>query len=448
MRAEKRGERTAVKVLFFTVLFFHPLFFINLYFAGNWYSVLHDYSLGMLFGITGYCYLSAALLLSTRIRIFDRLAGHDRIIRFHGYLAFSGIIFGIIHLLFKLSYISAPTIQTVSGFFSLAVFIILMVMTFLYMIEKVYIPVPGLKSLKSFIVRKFNLDYSVMKNLHNGFSLALLFLIAHVLLSYSTSENITRFSLMSIPGGISLIRYIYFKFIRVNYLKKFYVETVEKNAPSVVTLKLSKLDKTLSFRAGQYVYMRIISSKINREEHPFTISSPPSDSFLSLTVREAGDYTEKLSSVRRGDRAVIDGPYGLFTPFPDRRKKLFIAGGIGITPFLSILKDWEKEENIPQSVLLWSLQSEKNIFESDFLHRLSEKAEWFSYSIFLTRENVPGFKHGRISLEDLKNIISSEKSSSYDVYICGTEDFRNSVRKMLSRLNIPKNNIHFESFSS
>ena len=448
MRSGKRDEKAAGRAVFFIVLFFHPLFFINLYFAGNWYSILHDYSLGMLFGITGYCYLSAALLLSARIRILDTLIGQDRLIRLHGYLASSGIIFGIIHLLFKLSYISTPTIQTASGFFSLTVFIILMVMTFLYMIEKVYIPLPGLKSLKSFIVRKFNLDYSVMKNLHNGFSLALVLLIVHVLLSYSTSENIIRFSLMSLPGGISVMRYIYFKFIRVHFLENFYVESVEKNAPSVITVKISSREKKLSFRAGQYVYMRIISSAINREEHPFTVSSPPSDDLISLTVRETGDYTEKLSSVRKGDRAFLDGPYGLFTPTPDRRKKLFIAGGLGITPFLSVLKEWEKEKTPPETELLWSLSYKADIIERDFLHSLSEKTPWFSFSLFVSRETVPGCKQGRIRPEDLRNIITPESSSYFDVYICGPEDFRKSVRKILSAIQVPHANIHFESFSS
>jgi len=450
MNAEKKAGKPVGKIIFFIVLFFHPLFFINLYFAGNWYSLLHDYSLGMLFGIIGYCYLSTALLLSARIRIFDRLIGQDRVIRFHGYLAFTGIISGIIHLLFKLAYISFPSFQTVSGVFALAIFIILMIMTFIYMIEKFYIPFPGLKSLKSFIIKNLNLDYSVMKNLHNGFSLALAFLIVHVLLSYSTSENIIRFSLMSLPGGISLIRYIYFKYIRVHYIKKNYfnIEGVEENAPAVVTVKINPRGKKFPFSAGQYVYMKIISSEINREEHPFTISSPPSADTLSLTVRETGDYTDKLSSVRKGDKALIDGPYGLFTPSPGRRKKLFIAGGIGITPFLSVLKEWEKVENMPDVNLLWSLSYKADIIERDFLQGLSEKREWFTFSLFISREIVPGCKHGRISLEDFRNIITPENSASFDVYICGPADFRKSAGKMLSSLGIPSRDIHFESFSS
>ncbi|MDX9800784.1 MAG: hypothetical protein RBT69_05545 [Spirochaetia bacterium] len=404
----------------------------------------------MLFGITGYCYLSSALLLSTRIRILDRLVGHDRIIRVHGYLASAGIISGIIHLFFKLSYISGVSFHTVSGGASLVIFSILLLMTFIYMIEKIYIPLPGLKTLKSFIIKNFNLDYSVMKNLHNGFSLALFFLIVHVLLSYSTSETLFRFYIMALPGTVSLIRYIYFKFIKIHYLKKnqFYVKITERNTPSVISINLEPLNKKLSFRAGQYIYLSIISSEIQKEEHPFTIASSPSVDSLTITASEIGDYTKKLLSVKEGDKALVDGPYGLFTPVNNSRKKIFIAGGIGITPFLSVLKEWETEENIPQSALLWSLRLEKDIIDREFLVNLSKKRDWFSYTIFLTREKVPGFKHGRISLEDLKSIFSSGNSSSFDVYICGTEDFRNSLRKKLSMLGIPQRNIYFESFSS
>ena len=122
--------------------------------------------------------------------------------------------------------------------------------------------------------------------------------------------------------------------------KKFAVTGSENISPSVLRIRFSPEQERVSFRPGQFAYLRFLSESIPPDEHPFTISSSPAEPEIAVTVKSLGDFTEKLTLLKRGDSVVFDGPMS-FTPLPDGREKLFIAGGIGITPFLSVLRDWE-----------------------------------------------------------------------------------------------------------
>ena len=84
------------------------------------------------------------------------------------------------------------------------------------------------------------------------------------------------------------------------------------------------------------------SRDVSSEEHPFTISSAPGDDgCLAFTVKASGDYTRALRQAVQGDRARVDGPYGRFSYVlrtQPGQPLLLIAGGVGITPMLSMLE--------------------------------------------------------------------------------------------------------------
>lgn len=89
-----------------------------------------------------------------------------------------------------------------------------------------------------------------------------------------------------------------------------------------------------------------------REPHPFTIASPPGADELRFVIRDLGDWTARLGDVVQvGDRVRVEGPYGRFRPLPRRpRPTVWIAGGVGITPFLAALDPARRLGVVPRLV--------------------------------------------------------------------------------------------------
>ena len=94
--------------------------------------------------------------------------------------------------------------------------------------------------------------------------------------------------------------------------------------------------RPLAFQAGQFVYAAFVQSGVPRESHPFTIASAPGADSLRLAIKRFGDFTDSVMKLRPGSEALLEGPFGGFCLRGDpAHSDTWIAGGIGITPFLS-----------------------------------------------------------------------------------------------------------------
>ena len=150
---------------------------------------------------------------------------------------------------------------------------------------------------------------------------------------------------------LSVLIYIAERFIRlVRGLKRFKILHFKIHPSNVVELQLENTDARykINYRPGQYVYLNV--NKIAALEwHPFTITTAPSDPYLSVHVRCAGDWTNKLQKQlvdKRDDESSIikyvgvDGPYGTCADDILKYEQVILIGaGIGVTPYASILKD-------------------------------------------------------------------------------------------------------------
>jgi len=210
----------------------------------------------------------------------------------------------------------------------------------------------------------------------------------------------------------------------------------------ILTQILRKLSK---HKAGQFAYIRILSKACGYEEHPFTISSAPGDEGVQFIIKNLGDYTGKLKKVTQGTSVLVDGPYGIFTPELSDKPKLFIAGGIGITPFLSILKKWDAKGFSGPVILIWSCRLFEEMIHREFFDMLQEKNEQFTFIPVATREEK-GKAH--IDKEMLGSLLEPEMQKREEVYICGPEKLRRSCINILKELGFSAASIHFEKFSS
>jgi predicted ferric reductase len=416
-----------VKAVLIVAAFISPLVPLSFYFAGNWYSLLHGFSLGMVLGIFSFVYFSLTLIIAARIPLLDRLYGHDRVMLFHRLLAGMALGCAAGHFVFKALYSLEITMQKAFGALAFTLFGVVMVITSLVMVTGMLHRIPFLAYVRTMVLGRCRLDYSGLKLFHNATVLAALLVIVHVNLAYSTQETLSRIVVINIWSLIAIGLYSYHKIIRViiNRARAGTVIRVTPLSEDIIEIRFSDTKGALRrHRAGQFGYFRIVDDAVGFEEHPFTISSPPVSSENSITVKNLGNYTTQLSKVRAGVRLLLDGPYGIFTPLQNGHPHVFIAGGIGITPFLSI------------------------VAHRDYFEACAKRHERFTFFPVVTGERkgqTPG--ETRIDRRLLETAIPLSIRQKACVWFCGPEALRMSVRNHVSAMRIPLKHMMYEKFS-
>lgn len=123
--------------------------------------------------------------------------------------------------------------------------------------------------------------------------------------------------------------------------KRYVVDEVREESPTAVTVVLHAVGHPgVDFRPGQFAWLKVGGSPFVFEEHPFTIASAATEPWRKeFKIKALGDFSEILAGLRPGRRVHLDGPHGSFTI--DGLKSggfVFLAGGVGVTPMLSMLR--------------------------------------------------------------------------------------------------------------
>jgi len=121
-------------------------------------------------------------------------------------------------------------------------------------------------------------------------------------------------------------------------------------------------------RAGQRVSIRILRDDGWSEPHPFTISCAPEDPIPRLTIKKSGVFTSSIPDLKPGTPVKCEGPLGVFCKDIDTREEIaMIAGGVGITPFLSVLRHFRNICATNRMTLFWTNKTIDDVFAADEL---------------------------------------------------------------------------------
>lgn len=205
---------------------------------------------------------------------------------------------------------------------------------------------------------------------------------------------------------------------------------------NITTLTLQRVDGRMPvFRAGQYitVYFPDLNSTLGKE---YTISSAPYESSFHITVKAMGRYSGRLCSLKVGDTFLASGAQGHFYPH-DTESVCLIAGGMGITPFRSIIKDALNSARKSKVHLLYSGRYAFDMPFSEELFRLSNHALSFTLDRFVTRDiAIPrAAKSRRMRREDILSVMQREAPQEY--LVSGSLPFVCDVKDVLGSLAVP-----------
>jgi predicted ferric reductase len=232
--------------------------------------------------------------------------------------------------------------------------------------------------------------------------------------------------------------------------KSFMVSATEPVGEDAVCLKIiSDTNHIPAYMPGQFSFIAFLSAHISKEEHPFTIASTLTrPSFLEFIVRTTGDWTSQLKNLQPGDRVLMNGPFGLFSHLRLCQKKeiILIAGGIGITPMLSMLRYMADHDDQRKITLIWSNQTRKHIIFPHEFQNLEVQLKRLRILHVMTRDPEFTGEKGRLDRLKLKRLIS-DCSISSAVFVCGPDQMMQEVYNALVSLGFSRRMIFMERFS-
>lgn len=197
---------------------------------------------------------------------------------------------------------------------------------------------------------------------------------------------------------------------------------------------------------GQYVNIRPLG--VQGHGKSYTISSTQSEKFVCITVKRKGVVSSALVDLRVGDKLILEGPYGNFYPENNVKDIVMIAGGIGITPFYSVIKSKLESKNNKNKILL--IYSNKTTKETPFfeeLINLEKNSSLLKVVYCLTQEKKRYSQvkeYSRIDKKILKKYIASVDNKCY--YVCGSISFVDDMWRALKGVGVPEECIFTESF--
>jgi predicted ferric reductase len=204
----------------------------------------------------------------------------------------------------------------------------------------------------------------------------------------------------------------------------------------------------IAYLPGQFALISLVSPHISREFHPFTISSSPSRPLsIQFTIRCCGDWTRRIGDLRAEDAAFIQGPYGRFSHLflPADREIIMIAGGIGITPMLSMLRYMSDHGDRRRVTLLWSNRTREHLFGRDELEAIGQKLTGFKWVPIFTREESEGDRIRRIDRNTMEMLLS-DCGREAAIFLCGPPGMVAQIRPALKRMGFSRKSIHTEAF--
>lgn len=389
-------------------------------------------SFGQIFGLTGMALLSLTVILGARLKFLeDYFRGLNRIYINHHNFGGAALILLLFHPLFLvIKYLAFSSLSAAQfflpgfsdpaksfGILALLLMIFLLVLTFYFLLR-----------------------YHIWRFSHKFLSLVLFLAGLHLLLissdvSRNQSLRVYLVGLLTLAMLAALYRVV-FKSVAVKYYQ-YLVDDLKIYNGNIFEIIMRPVKDKINFIPGQFGFFSFIQDGFSREFHPFSFTSSPKEEKLKIMVKNLGDYTSKMGDLKPGAKVKIEGPFGRFSYKNAKHpEQLWIAGGIGITPFLSMVKSIS---NTPYAVdLYWCVHNPQEAVN------LAELKNYQDLNQNLKIKPYYSINEGHINAEIIRRI--SGGVIGKDIFLCGPVGMMKSLRSQFKKID-NKLNIYSEEFS-
>ncbi len=403
------------------------------------------YEVGRSFALSGFALLAMQTLLVARLKMADRAFSMEMLSRFHKSMGVFAAILLVCH----------PLLLVLGGGG-------LSLLTSFEQEWYIWAGKFGLLLLLAHVVfsifrRSVGLKFEQWRVAH--YVLAPLILAVVFLHSWEAGDDL-KIAPMRVLWVVlflaALSAYVFHKVVKPMQLRRrpYRVHAVDRETHNVWTIELTPPEgETLyEYHPGQFHFITFYRGRdLPVEEHHWTISSSPTQrGFISSTIKESGDFTATIGLTRPGDEAVVQGPFGRFSYVlhPEDRAFVFIAGGIGITPLMAMLRHMRDTGTDAEVLLLYANRSEQDIVFREELGRMEggDRPRLEVVHILSTAEQGWTGETGHVDRGKIERFTRGQGAGKA-FYICAPPPMTVKVLEILASLGVPDSRIRMELFS-
>jgi predicted ferric reductase len=252
-------------------------------------------------------------------------------------------------------------------------------------------------------------------------------------------------------GTASIVSILYVRALKPLRVRRhpYRVVDVSSAASRTWTLTLEpEHGRVLDFRAGQFAFLTLADTPFSLEQHPFSIaSSAERRDRLEFAVKELGDYTATIGDTPVGQVGFVDGPYGsLRLPADPSAGILMIAGGIGISPIMSMLRTLGDRRHDAPVVLVYAAD---RIDDLAYGAELEHLARHLDLEVVIVLRQPPDEWDGARGLVDatlLGSHLTPDAAATWHVVLCGPPPMMDVAERAVRDRGVPLDRIHSERF--
>lgn len=240
-------------------------------------------------------------------------------------------------------------------------------------------------------------------------------------------------------SAIALAAFIYRTLLGSFFVRRYIytITAVRQLNSKVIEITMKPNGAKLDFRPGQFIFVRFKHRTPGPEVHPFSITSAPDQNQLTIAIKKLGDYTARLAGLPVNTLAEIEGPFGAFSyQNAQCADQIWIAGGIGITPFISMAQALPADGEYTVN-LYYCVKNKNELVYGDLLK--TKESAYFRVVPFFSDQQ------GRIGAERIIGMAAGIKRK--EIFICAPPPMIRSLTKQFIAQGVAKKLIHAEEFN-
>lgn len=403
--------------------------------AGLGYSTYAPYgseaALGIAVGAAAVVAMALTLILAARPRLLEPLfGGLDRMYRVHKWLGISALVLMVLHQQIEPDFervVRETDLGDVASDSGELVF-------------NAFLALIAISAFRRLPFTRLEIPYHLWRFTHRFMGGMFAVVMFHQFFVDMPTDVDPALSIVLNGFGLAgVTAWVHTEFVAPRLRRRAFTVSAVRTQGDTTSVTLMPKGRPMRWRPGQFAFVRAPEAGL-AEPHPFTIASAPRpDGALTFNIRALGGWTRRLpGALRIGMEVQIEGPYGRFDFRKGGARQIWLAGGIGITPFLAFAESLSATDR-HDIHLIYSVHSAEDAAGLDILQAAATRNLRFSFQLVATAQQ------GRLTADQVARSVHFPVSGA-DLWFCGPPALKDSVLTGLRAAGQSPRRVRFEHF--